>query len=320
MKESERSLKKENEIITLLATLKKTEKALEQYFPDIYEIVILLKITTPFSFVSLACFVVKYYKGTGAMTRNRFIRKMGEGFGFLIFCGCASCRIPKRASVKLYAVKYGKSLYPLEKLVKGAEKEKRVPIAWMFYVVKAGKDVILVDTGFSDPEEAKHNGVTFLPYQPELAGLGITPESVTKIVLTHTHSDHAANVSLYPNATVIVNQREKESKFLKKVSPEKLITFDKSHEVIPGMTVHLVGGHTQGSSYVDLKVGEKKYILAGDEAYLPENLEKLIPVGSYVDTGANLRFLKMAKNSGAEVLSFHDPSIVKSGCIRQIAP
>ena len=255
------------------------------------------------------------------MTRC-FLKKMVQGLmlGLVTFIGSVSFGEPEGESVTLYAVKYGESLYPASQLLKGDKSGKRIPIAWMFYVVKTDKDIILIDTGFSDPDEAKKNGVTFLPCQPELTALGVTPESITKIVLTHTHSDHAANVSLYPNATVIVNQREQDSEFLKTVDKEKLITFDKSHEVIPGMTVHLVGGHTKGSSYIDLKIGKKRYILAGDESYLPENLEKLIPVGSYVDVEANLRFLKMAKNSGAEVLSFHDPAIVKTGCVRKIAP
>ena len=254
--------------------------------------------------------------------KHLFITLMIPGLilSLLVCGGCYSPKASEDESMSLYAVKYGESLYPLEKLVKGEVKGKLVPIAWMFYALKTDKDVILIDVGFSNEKEAKHFGLTFLPYQPELAALGITTESVTKIVLTHTHSDHAANVPLYPNATVIVNQREKESVFLKSVGSERLITFDQSYQVIPGMHVHLVGGHTKGSSCVDLKVGEMRYILAGDECYLPENLDKLIPVGSCVDADANLNFLKMANKSGAEILSFHDPAIVKSGCVRQIAP
>lgn len=245
---------------------------------------------------------------------------LGLAAGLLVFGGQFSFGASECEPMTLYAIKYGESLYPADHLLKGAESGKRLPIAWMFYAVKTGKEVILIDTGFSDKDEAKHNGVTLFPYQPALAALGITPDTVTKIVLTHTHSDHAANVPLYPKATVIVNQREKDSVFLKTVGQDRLITFDKSYEVIPGMTVHLVGGHTKGSSYVELKTGGKTYILAGDEVYLPENLSKLIPVGSLVNEEANLRFLKMARNSGAEVLSFHNPAVVKTGYIRRITP
>lgn len=223
-------------------------------------------------------------------------------------------------TMALYAVKYGESLYPADHLLKGDTSGKNLPIAWMFYAVRTGKDVVLVDTGFSDTNEAGRSGVTLLPYRPALAAVGITPESVTKIVLSHTHSDHAANVPLYPNATVIVNRREADSAFLRTVAKERLVTFDESCAVVPGMTVRRVGGHTPGSSYIELALGGKTYWLTGDEAYLPENVSKLIPVGAFVDLEANLKFLALAKNSGAVVLTMHDPAVVKSGCVRQIAP
>lgn len=220
----------------------------------------------------------------------------------------------------LYAVKYGESAYPASRLLKGDTSGKNLTIAWMFYAVKAGKEIVLIDTGFSDTNEASRAGVTLLQYQPALAAVGITPESVTQVVLTHTHSDHAANVALYPKATVIVNRREEGSVYLKMIERDRLVTFDASCPVIPGMTVRRVGGHTAGSSVVELAVCGKTYFLAGDEAYLPENLAKLIPVGSAVDVEANLKFLTMAKRSGAEVLTLHDPAVVKAGCVRQIAP
>jgi len=250
---------------------------------------------------------------------------LGLMLGGLLLCSLRAQAqdVPATAQkepMTLYAVKYGESMYPAAHLLKDAAKGMRLPIAWMFYAVKAGRDIVLVDTGFSDTNEAKRAGVTLLPYQPALAAAGIAPEAVTKIVLTHTHSDHAANVPLYPKAMVIVNRREAGSPFLKGVGKERLVTFDESYAVVPGMTVRLVGGHSPGSSYVELSLGGKTHLLAGDEAYLPENVSRLIPVGSAVDASANLAFLTMAKNSGAVVLTLHDPAVVKSGCVRRIAP
>lgn len=251
----------------------------------------------------------------------------GVSLGLVIVSGLQQARAQVSSAppasdepLTLYAVKYGESAYPASRLLKGDTSGKNLTIAWMFYAIKAGKEIVLVDTGFSDTNEASRSGVTLLPYQPALAAVGITPETVTQIVLTHTHSDHAANVGLYPKATVIVNRREEGSVFLRTIGRERLVTFDASHPVLPGVTVRRVGGHTAGSSVVELVVCGKTYLLAGDEAYLPENLAKLIPVGSAVDVEANLRFLTMAKNSGAEVLTLHDPAVVKAGCVRKIAP
>ena len=222
--------------------------------------------------------------------------------------------------MKLYAIKYGESLFPASQFFKGDKSGRLIPISWMFYAVKSGHEIILIDTGFSDAGDAKKFGVNLLPYQPALSALGMTSESIIKVVLTHTHFDHAANLFLYPNATVIVNRRDTESAALSKVNKAHVLAFDESYQVAPGMIVRHAGGHTAGSSYVDLTIGKKTYLLTGDEAYLPENVAKLIPIGSFTDSEANIRFLKMAKDSGAEILTFHDPAIVKIGCVRQIAP
>lgn len=242
-----------------------------------------------------------------------------------LFLSAALCIIVCSGSfggemMTLYAVKYGESAYPASQIFKGDKSGKRLPFSWMFYAVTSGSETILIDTGFSDPVIAKNFGVTFLPYQPAMSSAGITPESVTKIVLTHTHFDHAANLPLYPNATVIVNRREMNSPALSKISRSRIIFFDDSYTVISGMTVRHAGGHTAGSSYVELMINGKKIILTGDEAYLPQNVTGCIPVGSFTDTAANIKFLTMAKNSGAEILTFHDPAVIKNGCIRTIAP
>lgn len=59
----------------------------------------------------------------------------------------------------LYAVKYGESAYPAARLIKGDTSGKNLTSAWMFYAVKADREIVLVDTGFSDTNEASRSGV-----------------------------------------------------------------------------------------------------------------------------------------------------------------
>ena len=255
------------------------------------------------------------------LTRCGFLNRAQRFMlGLLFFSGQLSFGAPEQKNMSLYAVKYGESVYPAERLFKGDTSGKSLLIAWLFYAVKSGRETILIDTGFSDASDAKKFGVTLFPYQSALAAAGITPDSVTKIVLTHTHFDHAANLPLYPRATVIVNRREIGSDVLRTIGKDRLVTFGESYQVVPGMIVRRAGGHTGGSSYVELRIGEKTCLLSGDEAYLPENVSKRMPVGAFTDSAANLAFLTFAKNSGADVLTFHDPAIVKTGCVRQIVP
>ena len=69
---------------------------------------------------------------------------------------------------------------------------------------------ILVDTGF-DPEVGERRGRTCLVLPLEaVRGLGIEPEAVSTVVVTHFHYDHIGNLDAFPHAQLIVPQTELE--------------------------------------------------------------------------------------------------------------
>lgn len=61
-------------------------------------------------------------------------------------------------------------------------------------------------TGALPPEETKnpdaliYTGRTVAEYMDAFAALGYRPEQVTKILLTHRHSDHSGELASFPNA------------------------------------------------------------------------------------------------------------------------
>jgi N-acyl homoserine lactone hydrolase len=80
-----------------------------------------------------------------------------------------------------------------------AEADKFLVGASTVAVVRAGSELIIFDTG---P----------YAYRPILQGrlrhAWIDPAAVTKVVLSHLHWDNAANADLFPNAEIILHQRE----------------------------------------------------------------------------------------------------------------
>jgi glyoxylase-like metal-dependent hydrolase (beta-lactamase superfamily II) len=60
-------------------------------------------------------------------------------------------------------------------------------------LIREGDRVIVTDPGMADSHAAI--------YEP-LSGLGLGPEQVTDVVLTHHHPDHTMRVALFPNAAV----------------------------------------------------------------------------------------------------------------------
>lgn len=84
------------------------------------------------------------------------------------------------------------------------------------YLIDTGDEVILVDTGLpaGTPEEKPdENSVLFTgkdicTYMEAFKALGYKPEQVTKILLTHRHSDHSGELRSFPNAKIYVNADE----------------------------------------------------------------------------------------------------------------
>ncbi|MBQ8076753.1 MAG: MBL fold metallo-hydrolase, partial [Eubacterium sp.] len=84
------------------------------------------------------------------------------------------------------------------------------------YLIDAGDEVILVDTGLpaGTPEESPDEttplftGKDICSYMDALKALGYEPEQVTKILLTHKHSDHSGELKSFPNAEIFVNADE----------------------------------------------------------------------------------------------------------------
>ncbi|WP_044642295.1 MBL fold metallo-hydrolase [Risungbinella massiliensis] len=100
--------------------------------------------------------------------------------------------------------------------------KKRVFPALFFLIVHPEQGPILIDTGYSKyffketkrfPFSLFHllTPVTFEQEEEavqQIKKVGISPEDVKWIVLTHLHADHIAGVKDFPNATFICSQKE----------------------------------------------------------------------------------------------------------------
>ena len=77
-----------------------------------------------------------------------------------------------------------------------------------YYLIDAGEEVILVDNGLpaGTPEEVPDEdsiaftGKDICSYMEAFAALGYKPEQVTRILLTHRHSDHSGEIRSFPNS------------------------------------------------------------------------------------------------------------------------
>ena len=156
------------------------------------------------------------------------------------------------------------------------------------YLIDLGNEVILVDTGLpaGTPEELPDEtslaftGKDICSYMEAFAALGYQPEQVTKIVLTHRHSDHSGELRSFPNAKICVNADEcsaAELQGLENIVPVTFTdgayyNFPDSQIIAPGVRMIKAKGHTNGNSIVIVENDGLFYLFHGDISYVDEAL------------------------------------------------
>lgn len=156
------------------------------------------------------------------------------------------------------------------------------------YLIDTGDEVILIDTGIPSgtPEEAPdenslvYTGKDICTYMEALANLGYQPEQVTKILLTHKHSDHSGELKSFPNAKIYVNEEEcsaDELQGINNIIPVKFTdgayyNFHESQKIADGIYFIKAKGHTNGNSLVVAENDGLFYMFQADITYVDEAL------------------------------------------------
>ena len=156
------------------------------------------------------------------------------------------------------------------------------------YLIDTGDEVILIDTGIPSgtPEEAPdenslvYTGKDICTYMEALANLGYQPEQVTKILLTHKHSDHPGELKSFPNAKIYINEEEcsaDELQGINNIIPVKFTdgayyNFPESQKIADGIYFIKAKGHTNGNSLVVAENDGLFYMFQADITYVDEAL------------------------------------------------
>ena len=155
---------------------------------------------------------------------------------------------------------------------------------------KSQKELVLIETGFGGKWSDKERGFYDLERRTivdALGEVGVAPEQINHVIVTHLHFDHAAGlttldaagkaVPTFPNATVHVQAREWHGALANKSTMTRTYLRDhldpvRTHvnladgerEILPGITVWPMPGHTWGQQAVRFDDGKGVVCFAGD--------------------------------------------------------
>lgn len=210
-----------------------------------------------------------------------------------------------------------------------------MPLDYFVWTVVGESRTFLVDTGFDSKVGGKRGRNITRPIEQGLQALGIDPPAVEDVILTHMHYDHAGNRDLFPRARYHVQDKEMAyctgrcmchrpighhfepddvAAMVHRIFDGRVQFHDGDSHITPGLSVHRIGGHTQGMQAVRVHTRLGWMVLASDASHLYANMEQKRPfpavdnVGDMLEGYARLYALADAPQW---VIPGHDPDVLR---------
>jgi glyoxylase-like metal-dependent hydrolase (beta-lactamase superfamily II) len=246
------------------------------------------------------------------------------------------------STYELYAIKYAERPgRRAERFYLGDPHDGPMPMDYFIWAAIAPERTVVVDCGFTLAtsvrrigDEAARRAVLRTPAEG-LHLLGIEAAAVRHVILTHFHFDHVGNLAEFPNATFVVQDREMafwtgryatKPGFRFVVEPEDVLELVRSNyagrvrfvdgtaEVVPGITVHHVGGHAAGLQVVAVLTARGQVVLASDAAHYYENIEDNRPFAIVSDLPRMydaFDTIRALADSPGHIIPGHDPLVME---------
>jgi N-acyl homoserine lactone hydrolase len=233
----------------------------------------------------------------------------------------------------------GRLVVPPGVLRAGEDLERPVRLPIPAYLLETATDRVLIDTGlhpaavadagahYGDPGALGPFGIEQEQSVADLVDL----DSLTLVVLTHLHFDHAGGLALLPPSVPVVLQRRE---WLAGVDPvgiarnafrprdyapiaDRVTLIDGDHDLFDDGAIELLStpGHTAGHQSVRV---DGHLVIGGDVAPFATALDDhRFPIfGDDLDTqAASAVQLRELRDAGSVVLPGHDPEVLRAGVV-----
>ncbi len=177
--------------------------------------------------------------------------------------------------------------------------DQRMPIDYFVWLIRSELGDLVLDAGWTaDTNRGRPRTLIENPGDA-LRRLGVDLISVDTVILSHFHNDHVGDLDAFPAATFVGQRTEYEywtgttawtsewalhaerddiARLAALHGQGRLRLVDGDVELVDGVTLAHVGGHTPGSQVVVVRTARGSVVLAADAAHFFENVELRSPV------------------------------------------
>jgi glyoxylase-like metal-dependent hydrolase (beta-lactamase superfamily II) len=237
---------------------------------------------------------------------------------------------------ELFAIRYStREASRAHNFVDGDPNDAPMPMDYFSWLARSGDLVFAIDTGFSREMAAKRNRAFLRCPAESLRLLGVDPDEVADVVVTHMHNDHIGNLAKFPKARFHLHEREmayatgKHMRYavgrrgydvdsvmeMVRLNYEGRVVFHSSMaELAPGLSIHPTGGHADGLQFVRAWTRRGWVVIASDVTHYYENLETNRPYPLAFHLGDMLegfRAVERAATSRDHIIPGHDPLVMR---------
>lgn len=191
---------------------------------------------------------------------------------------------------EVYALEYGRMHRNSRDFYLRSPDPHEAPRELVYYlwVLRSDKRTIVVDLGFDKRSGDARGRIMLREPLDALAAVGVDPSAIETVIITHMHYDHAGNAGAFDNAEFVLQEREMAYCTGKPMRyPACNHSFDVEHvtdmvranfmarvkfvdgdrEIAPGVSVHLIGGHSGGLQCVRVETEVGPLVVASDAAH-----------------------------------------------------
>ncbi|HEX9433296.1 MAG TPA: N-acyl homoserine lactonase family protein [Burkholderiales bacterium] len=237
---------------------------------------------------------------------------------------------------EVYALKYAHhARRASENFIGGDPHDGPMPLDYFVWLVRGEGREIVVDTGFSAAMAAKRGREHLRCPAESLQLLGVDAKRVKDVVITHLHYDHVGNFERFPAATLHLQELEMRYAtgrymcsecfrgafeaedvvgVVRRVYQGRVRFHDGDSELAPGISLHLIGGHTMGLQVMRIATRRGALLLASDASHFYANMAEARPfpiVWSVADMLDGYGRMGALAESPAHIIPGHDPLVLE---------
>lgn len=214
--------------------------------------------------------------------------------------------------------------------------DTQMPLDYFIWVLKSEDHIVVVDTAFSTESGNRRNRVLDVTPEAAVQALGIHPDEVDDLILTHLHYDHAGGLNCFPQAPIHIQETEVSYATGKYMTHKSLNHFFEIDDVTSlihnvyagrvrfhdgvgnlstGLSVHRIGGHTDGLQAVRVHTQRGWVVLASDALHYYRNFIEKNPFPAIFNVGDMLEGyekLLMLADSENHIIPGHDPQVLEN--------